>query len=92
MATRAAALTALVGAFIGALIGGAAPAAAQTGCYSWTPVPASASVWTDGAYRYWTLEAGGETFVFEDPAVPQELTTGNGLDIERSARGYQRRR
>lgn len=82
MATRATALTALVGAFIGGWIGGAAPAAAQTGCYSWTPVPASASVWTDGAYRYWTLEAGGETFVFEDPAVPQELTTGNGLDIE----------
>lgn len=75
-------MTALLGGLLAAAIAGAAPTAAQTGCYSWTPVPATSSVWTDGAYRYWTLEAGGELFVFEDPAVPQELATGNGLDID----------
>ena len=82
MTTRVAAVAVLLSCLGAAAIGLAAPAAAQTGCYSWTPVPASSSVWTDGPYRYWTLEAGGELFVFEDPAVPQELVTGNGLDIE----------
>lgn len=51
-------------------------------CITFSPSNPGPSLYTWDDYDRWVLEAGGETFVFDDVGANTLITSGNGADID----------